>query len=596
MAAPVAMARSTSLSTAHTGHHSGSTSKPRHVSSGNGKRELHDIDLECSASYTYGTKHWPTTTGLSAHPTVDDVRVYSPQTYVSQLPNATANSNPVAKRQKVDSSFGASQQQPSLATSLAHSTFAHLSAPTVSPSASCMSSQQSQDSLTSSEAMSRQSSVTSATSTSMTDAFDMMRVESSFSHCSADFPFTFNNVDLDASFISSSATEKPVTSDVATAGYGDGSELLSNIGYGFGGTDFSFHDAFPSTAVVGGLECKMGSAFSYGQPQDMRRTVSEQSDSSHSSADVKACERRRKHIDNSRQNIAPKSLPDGPKSAHSTKHESSAKPCKTQHHVTNRKEAITKAPYVRPQHPKMFCDWCTEYPSGFRGDHELRRHVDRAHANLRKVWICVEPSTPSKEGWWPAKPLNICKQCKQQKHYNVYYNAAAHLRRAHFCPRKRGRKARGEERESRAGKAGGDWPPIEWLKANGWLKEIEVTSAQYFAHSGGPLQGFAIDADMSETYGDEDDLNVDTINDAYLDPHHAALAAENLGLQACPPFAEFSYGYPTPAVDIAAGSQWPVEAYCAPLMEYTVSAPAEIRTSYLDNGMMHDFHGNMYTM
>lgn len=113
-------------------------------------------------------------------------------------------------------------------------------------------------------------------------------------------------------------------------------------------------------------------------------------------------------------------------------------------------------------------------PAGFRGEHELRRHWDRKHATTRKVWICVQPSTRTE--WWPAKPMSICKQCKQQKQYNVYYNAAAHLRRAHFCPRKRGRKAKGEERESRAGKAGGDWPPIDWLKAHGWLKEIEVSS------------------------------------------------------------------------------------------------------------------------
>jgi hypothetical protein len=59
----------------------------------------------------------------------------------------------------------------------------------------------------------------------------------------------------------------------------------------------------------------------------------------------------------------------------------------------------------------------------------------------------------------------------------MYYNAAAHLRRAHFCPRKRGRIAKIEERDIRAGKGGGDWPSIEWLKANGWLQEIEVGSA-----------------------------------------------------------------------------------------------------------------------
>lgn len=126
-------------------------------------------------------------------------------------------------------------------------------------------------------------------------------------------------------------------------------------------------------------------------------------------------------------------------------------------------------------------------PAGFRGEHELRRHWDREHAHTRKVWICIEPTT--RTDWWPAKPLSSCKQCKQQKQYNVYYNAAAHLRRAHFCPRKRGRKAKGEERESRAGKAGGDWPPIDWLKAHGWLKEIEVSSVQKSTSAGASLDG-----------------------------------------------------------------------------------------------------------
>lgn len=128
--------------------------------------------------------------------------------------------------------------------------------------------------------------------------------------------------------------------------------------------------------------------------------------------------------------------------------------------------------------------------AGFRGEHELRRHWDREHAQSRKVWICLQPEAQT--DWWPAKPLGICKQCKQQKQYNVYYNAAAHLRRAHFCPRKRGRKAKGEERESRAGKAGGDWPSIDWLKANGWLKEIEVSSTQ-------DSTGIPLDSATSET-------------------------------------------------------------------------------------------------
>lgn len=120
----------------------------------------------------------------------------------------------------------------------------------------------------------------------------------------------------------------------------------------------------------------------------------------------------------------------------------------------------------------------------------------------------------------------------------MYYNAAAHLRRAHFCPRKRGRKARGEERESRAGKAGGDWPPIEWLKANGWLREIEVSSQDAFGSQEGEEAG--LPASGAETVPSQD-----------------LAGEETLALQSYPPTTDFTYGYPTP---IEVGTTfWPVD-------------------------------------
>ncbi|KAK4937572.1 hypothetical protein LTR66_015180, partial [Elasticomyces elasticus] len=63
--------------------------------------------------------------------------------------------------------------------------------------------------------------------------------------------------------------------------------------------------------------------------------------------------------------------------------------------------------------------------------------------------------------------------------YAVYYNAAAHVRRAHFRPKKRGRRPKGEVREGE-GEAGGraDEPKIEWLKANGWLMELSAAEME----------------------------------------------------------------------------------------------------------------------
>ncbi|KAF7196546.1 hypothetical protein HII31_02274 [Pseudocercospora fuligena] len=552
------------------------SSQSLHTSNkGNGKRNHESVDMDYSHSYTYGSipSSWQTTgttATVTQQPRVDEVQIYEPADYCSKLssesetPEATQFA---AKKQKVeciDASFASHRH--SLPQSYA-SNMCVPSAHHVSPSTSMSTHLSPPSSLASSE-MSRQSSVSSA---SVIDAFDMMRVESSFSTASDLFPID----DLDGSFVSC-ATEKPAVSSQPTIGFvDDGSPpLLRNVGYGLVGTDFSFtvDQKFPDAAaatIVGGQQISHG--------QDMVRSTSQQSISSTSSNGIKASERRRKHIENGRQSIAPKSLPDGPKAARVTaSDDQESKSIKGQESTSNRKEAIAKAPYVRPQHPKLYCNMCNEFPSGFRGEHELRRHWDRAHAECRKVWICKEPSV--KTEWWPAKPLSICKQCKQMKQYNVYYNAAAHLRRAHFCPRKRGRKARGEERESRAGKAGGDWPPIDWLKANGWLQEIEVSSEQAF---GSVLAGSYPEESADTNAGYDAAFHTDLASvaaAAQLPTHHDQLSAEALGLETypvCPPTTENNYGYPTPIDSTSTAMQWPatVDHITPPMMEHSISAP-----------------------
>ena len=602
------MARTKSTKSSPPQYHSMATAAPPQQITR--KRDYQrQLDMQHSASYTYGMPSWPPT-GVATHQTrgthltngtrqLGDIQVYDPADYISKLATSSDPSATAAKRQKVDD-FNASQS--SIAPSLAHTYMP--TALTVSPSTS-MSSQPSQNSLTSSEAMSRTSSV----ATSVNDAFDMMRVESSFSCSDPIFPFEQQEDSRslpNASFISS-ATEKS-SSSLPTTGYDGGSEnaqqLLSNVGYGFVDSDLPFIES-SSFAVGYGQGYAQEADLPYHFAQDMQRTESKQSNSSTSSTsstDLKASERRRKHIANAKQNIAPRSIPDGPKSI-SSNPDSKIKPLQYHDPQVRLKEAITKTLYVRPQHPKLMCDLCQEYPNGFRGEHELRRHYDRAHAETRKVWICVEPTTASKEGWWPAKPLGICKQCKQQKHYNVYYNAAAHLRRAHFCPRKRGRKARGEERESRAGKAGGDWPPIEWLKANGWLQEIEVTSAQFFAGQVVPSQ---LNTDVGDDIFEEED--VDCVPDSAINMHHNSLAAETLGLQDFPMQAmttDFTYGYPTPVVDnipcfpttTSSFPPPPMDASLqAPPMAHTVSAPPALPSTTFGNGMTYDFNGLVYPL
>ncbi|KAI5865021.1 hypothetical protein GGS23DRAFT_404829 [Durotheca rogersii] len=113
--------------------------------------------------------------------------------------------------------------------------------------------------------------------------------------------------------------------------------------------------------------------------------------------------------------------------------------------------------YQRPPLRRVFCTKCNEYPEGFRGEHELRRHNDAKHASLVKRWVCTEPQNSSPNSPQPVIPLSKCKACVTQKRYGAYYNAAAHLRRAHFHPH-------------RSGKASGDWPPMNILKD--WMREV----------------------------------------------------------------------------------------------------------------------------
>lgn len=200
--------------------------------------------------------------------------------------------------------------------------------------------------------------------------------------------------------------------------------------------------------------------------EDMERSASTASSSSSSSASSNGL----RHVRREREIKVQSSRPIAPK-ANQGEVESRAKPSNAQMVQVRSQDGsskdvgvITKAPYVRPVHAKIMCPHCNEHPDGFRGEHELRRHTERAHAAIKKVWVCVDASTDKKF-------LVNCKHCRNGKQYGAYYNAAAHLRRAHFNPRKRGRK--GKQDEKRGGIGGGDKPPMNELKQH-WIKEVDV--------------------------------------------------------------------------------------------------------------------------
>ncbi|KAL9088580.1 MAG: hypothetical protein Q9165_006100 [Trypethelium subeluteriae] len=292
--------------------------------------------------------------------------------------------------------------------------------------------------------LSRQSSLAASSSK---DAFDMVRNQSNVS--------SFSNTVFDGQLspITLASFEKANGSPIAFS-ESQQSHLLSHCN--FTGDEANASRQFPYVLSA-------PSFHSNGSVGVMDRSLSSESDGSQPSLNNRAHRRRQEQIAQAARPIAPKSDGEAVTSLQQPPEHKMVR-IESRDGTSKHVAAIKRAPYVRPQHPKIMCKHCNDHPEGFRGEHELRRHTERVHARMRKVWVTVDKSQDKSF-------LAKCKACRNGKRYGVYYNAAAHLRRAHFAPRKRGRKCKGDEK--RGGKAGGDWPSMDWLKQEGWLQEVE---------------------------------------------------------------------------------------------------------------------------
>ena len=170
--------------------------------------------------------------------------------------------------------------------------------------------------------------------------------------------------------------------------------------------------------------------------------------------------------------------------------------------------------YQRPPLRRVYCTKCNEYPEGFRGEHELRRHNDAKHAALVKRWVCTQPPDPPSSPQ-PVIPLAKCKACVTQKRYGAYYNAAAHLRRAHFNPH-------------RGGKASGDWPPMSILKD--WMREVR--------------QSIDVQDQDDGSSGEDEAQDYKPVQDFASPPHRRSPVLEAPRLAPAPPVPPQAHGPP----------------------------------------------------
>lgn len=216
-----------------------------------------------------------------------------------------------------------------------------------------------------------------------------------------------------------------------------------------------------------------------GMKQSTSKDVTTSSQSPSSSSQSRASKRVQEQNAQGTRPIAPKNKNDGSGEPPMPK----LKSFKTEDGKIVQKVEIARHTRQQAIRKTTFCQFCNDQPTGFHGDHELRRHIERHHTLTRRVWVCRDAS---EDGTF----LRNCKACRTGKTYGANYNAAAHLRRAHFNPCKNKRGGRGKKSEGRGGMGGGSWPSMDFLKD--WMYE----TCEMNLNGRNIVQEFAHDANL----------------------------------------------------------------------------------------------------
>lgn len=193
--------------------------------------------------------------------------------------------------------------------------------------------------------------------------------------------------------------------------------------------------------------------------------------------------------------IAPKDLVESPMSKQQSPALSGGQAMLRQRSAPEPKVLIPKLQYSRHAKEKLKCKRCNKNPDGYRGSHELHRHMALDHNSSRTAWVCVDVSS---NGF-----LSGCAACESKKAYGQDYNAAAHLRRFHFHPKSEVRRTNVDPEHRRGGKGGGKDPPM--TECRRWMKKVEVPGKDFTALADSVVDDASEDdEDYDEEKGEQD--------------------------------------------------------------------------------------------